>query len=864
VSANVLAIPSATSAVKSRSTADGTLTFTAKVCPLTRSASTSACPLTGDGCAAETKTPRIAKTSRNVGALTGTSYMDDSSGLPITPASAAIELRQLISVRAQAASQRWPRLDVKEIRRMLRGPQLTLSERVALGFLLCDLLAKETISENEPSKLRTTAGSLYVANVMVIRSRHLSKSCRLAALRTADILGRMAKVPQSYRVEIRRRTEEFADADYTPDWSGLFGKSITEQDVTGTLSTLHRATSMPSPIPYPSASNSGIPTSADLLAEAADRQSASADISLGPAVKYNMSDQDLRLDAISLRGFRGAPLDLTVRFASRGSTGSTIIFGENGVGKSTIVDAIEFALQGRIGRSSYFDSPLLPSVRYLGDQVDAWTQAELSDGTNIERRTVVANGQTDIVPQDVRPGFRLAPISIKRSDILRFLDTDALERGSTFLDYFPASAGQLAVRPEEKVHKLQAETAELRIQRSTLASKLSNLIPVSEEELTSRDKFDNAVRKHVMRGLPTGEFSAAGGWDTVDEPLRELVSELSEVHKRLGAVKRRTEQTTQIFNPVAHRRQLAILQTVLRDVGSDISDAFIRIATEYPINRIEVVFGASSTLSLDIVITLDGGLNCFPQQIFSEAYQDLLALLFFTSVAKEASKRGQSRILIMDDVLQSIDSNVRHAFVDYILSDFGGWQLIFTTHDRLWKEQLRDLFDAYQHRFTELAIYDWGFGDGPRLSAELADPLSRDLISAISSGEPRTIGALAGQLLEVICDQLTRRLHLKVARTSNDEYTLGVLWPAVREWLSFTTRADIAQQITTHRYLRNLTVHADISSFGLSLRDARAAANAVLALYRLVRCDICGSWIKGQKQLTCTCGALSDQFSTSQ
>jgi hypothetical protein len=211
----------------------------------------------------------------------------------------------------------------------------------------------------------------------------------------------------------------------------------------------------------------------------------------------------------------------------------------------------------------------------------------------------------------------------------------------------------------------------------------------------------------------------------------------------------------------------------------------------------------------------------------------------------------------MDDVLQSIDANVRHAFVDYILSEFKDWQLIFTTHDRLWRDQLRDLFDAHQHQYIERIIYDWSFDQGPRLTTELADPLSRDLTSAITTAEPRTIGALAGQLLEAVCDQLTKRLRLKIARKQSNDYTLGDLWPAVREWLSGSIAENIAKDIAMHKYMRNITVHADSASQGISLRDARNFANSVLSLYSLVRCNKCASWIRGsQSHPACPCGAL--------
>ena len=773
-------------------------------------------------------------------------------------AEAATALRKLIVVPSSRSAQRWPQKNAEEVLEIINRRTANLDDRIALSFLLADLFAVQAIENQEIKSLRISAVQLYIVGNLASRNRNLSNGERLAGLKLAQEIEKFARIPPSFRKALKESTRTVSSFKEQPDWGRLFlNDTVTGELVRDVILEVQRASISTLLVSYPTDG----PTrdelsSADLLSLAANRQSAEVEREQESQVTYDLSDIDVKLISIELRGFRGAPKDLQMDFTMRNSAVSAVVFGENGVGKSTIVDAIEFALQGRIGRSSYFDSPLLPSVRNLSESTTVRVEAKLSDNTSVERSVITVSDRIEVRPATVRAGFRLAPVSIKRSDILRFLDTEALERGSTFLDYFPADAEQLAIRPDEEVHRLQAEMADLRIRRSTLANELSQLIPADESVLSNRDKFQAAIKTHIMKGQSKSTFEAEGGWDNVPAQTRDVIGKLREVFQSLTVTKRRMDQTTEIFNPIAHPEQLRILRAVLEEVGRDISQAFPRIANDYPIDAIEVVFGASSTLSLDIVITLSNGFKCFPQQIFSEAYQDLLALLFFTSVAKEAAKRGQSRILLMDDVLQSIDATVRHSLVDYILSEFADWQLIFTTHDRLWRDQLRDLFDAHQHRRVERSVYSWDFEDGPRLMAVGADSLSRDLRASLGSAEPRTIGALAGQLLEVISDQLTRRMNLKVARTMEDKYTLGDLWQPMYDALSETSAKDIVTKIASHRRVRNLVMHANNVSLGLSLRDAEDFADSVLALYDSVKCNICGSWVKGQRHPSCTCKNL--------
>jgi predicted AAA+ superfamily ATPase len=62
-----------------------------------------------------------------------------------------------------------------------------------------------------------------------------------------------------------------------------------------------------------------------------------------------MANDHLRIASVRLNSFRAVPNELTLHFsdAEGQKASSCLLLGDNDMGKSSIVDAIEFALQAR-------------------------------------------------------------------------------------------------------------------------------------------------------------------------------------------------------------------------------------------------------------------------------------------------------------------------------------------------------------------------------------------------------------------------------------------------------------------------------------------------------------------------------------
>ena len=140
-----------------------------------------------------------------------------------------------------------------------------------------------------------------------------------------------------------------------------------------------------------------------------------------------------KLQSIELTYFRGATLPVKIEFAPDKKV--TMIYGENGSGKSSVVDAFDFLCQrdfGSLNDRKGADKDLLTSITGKSDQlrvklttdIGAW-EASLKPNT----RTIVVN------PSNGCPDARI----LRRSNILRLIDEIPSKRFEALKEYIDVS-----------------------------------------------------------------------------------------------------------------------------------------------------------------------------------------------------------------------------------------------------------------------------------------------------------------------------------------------------------------------------------------------------------------------------------------
>lgn len=157
-----------------------------------------------------------------------------------------------------------------------------------------------------------------------------------------------------------------------------------------------------------------------------------------------------------------------------------------------------------------------------------------------------------------------------------------------------------------------------------------------------------------------------------------------------------------------------------------------------------------------------------------------------------------------------------------------------------------------------LELHAGGYGGTPSIVGGRIGPLG-DLDGLLNAGMsgPLLAGA-AGRALEHLADKLSKSLRVAVVRKEREDYTIGDLWPPVKELLSQSSFWDTQmEKLERAQFLRNkLGSHYVSWGDGISDSEVADAARLVRHAWELLSCDQCGKVVKkesGNRRIVSGC-----------
>ncbi len=255
---------------------------------------------------------------------------------------------------------------------------------------------------------------------------------------------------------------------------------------------------------------------------------------------------------------------------------------------------------------------------------------------------------------------------------------------------------------------------------------------------------------------------------------------------------------------------------VLQSLYDSIKDRF-RELYRFINNSDEASFEAilePTEAGLNLTVDFFGRGQHPPHALHSEGHQDGMGLCLFLALTERLNK-DVLRIIVLDDVVMSVDAAHRRRVAELLKMEFGDFQFVITTHERVWSEQLCKfglVKKANQWRFS-----GWTVSDGPRMEQqagyfdEAQKLISSNLISEAAS--------LLRHNIELEFESLCDGLSALVPYSSSHQWTLGPLKDAaITKFKKALEKAKVAANSWTNTEAAS-NVSARISAFDLAMAE---------------------------------------------
>jgi energy-coupling factor transporter ATP-binding protein EcfA2 len=584
------------------------------------------------------------------------------------------------------------------------------------------------------------------------------------------------------------------------------------------------------------------------------------------------------IENLHIYSFRGIPSDLELSFSGdKGSVVSILLLGDNGSGKSSLADALEFCLRGKTSRRGNAGAKIRYESQNLLTGGNPGVRVTFEDNREFARGAVPRSfSGTRLKNTEFAPGFSLSPVVVSRADIDVFWQVGSADRMRFFFDYLrdsvqhPGYAALEMERAQSSLDSARVHVLEAQIALATVTGEPVGEIPVDDR--ASFYKWRSKAYPEYGSG-PAHPFGVPDpprmrSIQNVPAPIRSALSslahELETVHKlrkTIRGAQKRVGVTGQVPRVIAEN-----LPEILSEISEQVSLDFSAIANIPHVQAVRLQ-PSGNGYELDVTCLLSSGREVQPTQILSEGSLDLLALLILLGVTRACAALGQTRFLVLDDVWQSVDVIHRESILQYVFSErFRDWQLVISVHDRLWARLIEDKARKHNFALKALELIDWTPEQGPRLRLGSFDTGAQLSKLIDSEAPPEALAAYTGRALEELSDRLSVSMGTAVTRKSGDRYTLEDMWSGVYSKLSKANwnpqLKEAANEVNSRYALRNIYgAHYSTWAQSLSETEVRDFARWVVALWKAASCGTCGVPLGrhlGEKEIRWLCGHTSE------
>ncbi|MFZ7138227.1 MAG: ATP-binding protein [archaeon] len=267
-----------------------------------------------------------------------------------------------------------------------------------------------------------------------------------------------------------------------------------------------------------------------------------------------------------------------------------------------------------------------------------------------------------------------------------------------------------------------------------------------------------------------------------------------------------------------------------------------------------------------------------PHALHSEGHQDSMGLCLFFALNNYLVK-DTINVVVLDDVVMSIDGTHRRGVCKLLKNSFPDKQLIITTHDTAWANQLKS--EGLVSKKNMVHFVNWNVDTGPifEMDVDLWDRIKQDLDKDDVPSAAHKLRRNAECFFENICDCLkapleyecshrwelgsyaasaisTYKKYLKLAKHNFQKFHQDEKYTELGELEKKVNKIVIQSQI--EQWIINENVHYN-NWANFSKNDFVPVVEAFKELFDLFICNSCQATIeidKSKTKISCSCGEI--------
>lgn len=287
-----------------------------------------------------------------------------------------------------------------------------------------------------------------------------------------------------------------------------------------------------------------------------------------------------------------------------------------------------------------------------------------------------------------------------------------------------------------------------------------------------------------------------------------------------------------------------VVQNLYDTIQEDISKFYSKLHPGEQPNNINLEVDPEKRASADLRIEYYDRIND-PRAYLSEGHLDSLGLCILLAFMKKYNKN--SPIVVLDDVVTTIDAGHRERVCDLVYTEFKDAQIFITTHDGIWKEQLVNYNRVYNANSICYEIVDYNSTMGPIIKRARS---SWDKISnRLSEGDKYGAGNEGRRYLEEVLENICILFKAKlVYKGPSYHYNIQeMLDAAIKSVQDKIEKSYVEEEIlplfhklNSNKFLANMASHNNKAIEEVAIDEIAQFCEVVHQLNNKFLCNSCG------------------------